>query len=118
MTIENTIPVLPVSDLKQSIRFYTGTLGFTLDWSGVIVCGVSRDGHAIMLWEESHPPTPTRVWIGLQDHSLFDEYRSRGVKVHQEPRNEPWAYEMKFEDPDGNILWLGTETRKDLPVNP
>jgi hypothetical protein len=27
----------------------------------------------------------------------------------------PWAYEMKFEDIDGNVLWLGSEPRKEIP---
>ena len=51
----------------------------------------------------------------MEDSSLFDELTSKGVKVFQKPQNHPWAYEMKFEDIDGNVLWLGTEPRKDLP---
>ena len=47
---------------------------------------------------------------------MFQLYRDKGVKVRQEPRNYSWAYEMKFEDLDGNILWLGTEPRKDMPL--
>ena len=30
--VENTIPVLEVGDLQNSIRFYTETLGFKADW--------------------------------------------------------------------------------------
>lgn len=114
--VECTIPILPVRDLKQSIAYYTETLGFTLDWSGDVTCGLSRDNCALMLSTEVKPAGSAWVWIGLEDDTLFAEYRKRGVKVRQEPRNEPWAYEMKFEDPDGNVLWLGTETRKDLPL--
>jgi hypothetical protein len=29
--------------------------------------------------------------------------------------NFSWAYEMKFADPDGNVLWLGTEPKTDVP---
>ena len=117
--VECTIPVLPVRDLKRSIQFYTETLGFKLDWGGEdgsTTCSVSKDGCCIMLaqWMTEVGPG-VWVWIGVED-DLFDLYRSRGVKVRQEPRNYSWAYEMKFEDIDGNVLWLGTEPRKDMPL--
>lgn len=117
--IECTIPILPVTSLWDAIRFYTGPLGFKLDWgghAGSVICSVWRDGCCVML-SESGPGTPRAwVWIGLEDDSLFHQYRQAGVKVHQEPRNFSWAYEMKFENPDGNVLWLGTEPREDLPM--
>lgn len=117
--IECTIPILPVSHLPAAIDFYTGALGFGLDWGGYagsLIASVSRDGCALML-SETGPGSPRAwVWIGLEDDSLFHEFRTAGVNVRQEPRNFSWAYEMKFEDPDGNVLWLGTEPRKDLPL--
>ncbi len=70
-----------------------------------------------MLMQRADIAEPAWVWIGLKDDSYFDLLRSRGVKVRQEPQNRPWAYEMKFEDPDGNVLWLGTEPRSDMPVD-
>jgi catechol 2,3-dioxygenase-like lactoylglutathione lyase family enzyme len=117
--VENTIPILPVSRLQDAITFYTGTLGFKLDWGGhdgSVIASVSRDGCALMLSETLSAGRPAWVWIGLEDDSLFHEYRLAGAKVRQEPRNFSWAYEMKFEDPDGNVLWLGTEPRKELPL--
>lgn len=115
--VECTIPVLPVADLATSVAYYTNTLGFTLDWGDIhadSVCSVSRDGRPIMLMKQK-APVPTWVWIGLEDESLFDEYRAKGVRVLQEPRNCTWAYEMKIADMDGNVLWLGTEPRTDEP---
>ncbi|HSI62679.1 MAG TPA: VOC family protein [Candidatus Saccharimonadia bacterium] len=117
--IECTIPVLPVSHLARSIAFYTDVLGFKLDWGGGdedTICSVSRDGCAIMLDQREAAAAPAWVWIGLEDDSLFDLYTSKGVRVRQQPRNFSWAYEMKFEDLDGNVLWLGTEPRKDLAM--
>ena len=114
--IENTIPLLPVRNLKYSIDYYVDTLGFKEDWRGEVVGSVSRDGCSIMLSEQIKATIPGWVWIGVQDATLFEEYRNRGVLVHQEPLNHIWAYEMKFKDPDGNILWLGTASRKDLPT--
>lgn len=115
--VECTVPVLPVGDLARSIAFYTETLGFKLDWGGAAgetVCSVSRDKRSIMLMKKEKPAEPVWVWIGA-DVALFEIFRAKGVKVVQEPRNYSWAYEMKFADPDGNILWLGSDPRKDLP---
>ena len=114
--VECTIPVLRVADVVRAATFYTETLGFVLDWKTATICSVSRDQCHIMLSQGIQSSGPGLVWIGLEDHSLFDEYKRRGVIVVQEPRNFTWAYEMKFADPDGNILWVGTETRADLPV--
>lgn len=115
--VECTIPILPVRSLGKSIAFYTKTLGFVLDWgdAGSTVCSVSRDGKPIMLRESAGEFAPAWVWIGLEDDSLFGEFQARGVEVLQPPKNYTWAYEMKFRDIDGNVLWLGTEPRKDLP---
>lgn len=107
--------MLPVYDLEQSSRFYSETLEFRLDWRGESVCSVSKDSNAIMLKEIGATSSGMCVWIGLHDASLFDVYRRRGVKVVGEPTNYSWAYEMKFEDLDGNVLWLGTEPRSDIP---
>jgi catechol 2,3-dioxygenase-like lactoylglutathione lyase family enzyme len=114
--VENTIPIPPVTDLAESIRYYTGVLGFDLDWRGDVIGSVSRDRHAIMLSQALSGSSPGWVWIGLVDDSLFENLRSAGVTVHQEPRNQPWAWEMKFQDPDGNTVWLGTEPRSDIPI--
>jgi hypothetical protein len=33
-----------------------------------------------------------------------------------EPRNFEWAYEMRVEDLDGNVLRIGSEPRSDIPI--
>ena len=114
--IECIIPILPVRDLAKSLAFYTESLDFKLDWGGAkgdTICSVSRDGRSIMLSQKDRIESPVWVWIGLEDDALFGEWQSNGVKVHQEPQNHPWAYEMKFQDLDGNILWVGTEPKAD-----
>jgi predicted lactoylglutathione lyase len=115
--VENTIPVLGVKNLQASKKFYTEKLGFKLDWEGDVVCSVSKGGHPIMLSQIDAQNCRSWVWIGLEDDTLFQTYKDNGVKVYQEPKNCTWAYEMKFEDIDGNILWLGTETKKNLPLD-
>jgi len=116
--IENTIPVLPVSNLTGSVDFYTRILGFRLDWGGEDasrICSVSRDGCSVMLSHGFGASSPQWVWIGLEDETIFQEWREAGVTVRQEPKNWTWGYEMKFEDPDRNVLWVGTEPKRDQP---
>lgn len=113
--IENTIPILPVKSLTDSIRFYTEKLDFELLWSTDIVGSVGKGGHHIMLQQRDTSFEPGWVWIGMQDDVLFDGYQAKGVKVIQEPQNHAWAYEVKFADPDGNILWDATGPKKDIP---
>jgi predicted lactoylglutathione lyase len=109
--VECIIPVLAVSDLHHSVRFYTEALGFRLEWGGKegeTIGSVALGGRSIMLSQEAGRSVGT-VWIGLEDDSLFDRFREQAAKVKQEPRNNPWGYDLKVEDPDGNVLWLATD---------
>ena len=84
--VECTIPVLPVRDLGKSRDFYQEMLGFRLDWGGGPddeICSVSRDGCCLMLSRREGDFDGVWVWIGLEDESLFEACRSRGVKVRQ-----------------------------------
>lgn len=117
-TVECTIPILPVVNLRRSVDFYVGVLRFKVDWGdadGDEICSVSRDDCPIMLQvrPEASGDSPTWVWVGVEHAGVFDEWRERGAEVRQMPRNFSWAYEMKFNDPDGNVIWVGTEPRSD-----
>ena len=117
--VENTGPVLGVSDMAVSIQFYAEVLGFKLAWggeSGSTVCSVARDGCSIMLVQEPDNRNSC-VWIGLENDKLFDIAREKGARVLQEPTNQPWAYEMRLLDPDDNVLWLGTGPKDDPDSN-
>jgi catechol 2,3-dioxygenase-like lactoylglutathione lyase family enzyme len=118
--VENTIPVLAVADVPASIRFYCDVLEFKLDWRGEAdppqIASVSRDGHAIML-QQFQPGAPGCVWVGMSGlASLWARVRSNArVAVVQRPTNHHWAVDMKIEDPDGNVLWFGTEPLTNVP---
>jgi hypothetical protein len=117
--VENTIPVLAVADVPTSIRFFCEILEFKVDWCGEAdppqIASVSRDGHAIML-QHRPPAAPGCVWVGTSGlASLWARVRSIAPDaVLQRPTNQRWALEMKVKDPDGNILWFGTEPLANL----
>ncbi|GAB5561665.1 MAG: hypothetical protein SynsKO_33120 [Synoicihabitans sp.] len=97
------------------MAFYTKTLEWKVDWSGESVGCVSRDGHPVMLSELIPESATSWAYIGVANASLFDLYRERGVKVVEEPVNWSWGYQMKFADPDSNVLWMATASRDDMP---
>ena len=42
---------------------------------------------------------------------LHDDYKARGIKIRLPPTSYAWALEMQIEDPDGNVLRIGSEPR-------
>ena len=108
--IENTIPVLAVSDLSRSIDFYGRVLGFEVEWNTGVICSVGRDQCSIMLEARAELSRGT-VWVGLDGDAMFQLIERSGATVLQPPTNQPWAYEMKISDPDGNVIWLGAEPK-------
>ena len=113
-------PILNVSDMTRSLRYYVDVLGFTnAEWGGDDFTLVTRDGAGIYLSEGDQGHSGTWVWIGVEDvAALHEEYSARGATVLESPRNFPWAYEMKIGDPDGHVLRFGSDPRDDVPLEP
>jgi predicted enzyme related to lactoylglutathione lyase len=113
--VECITPILRVSSIPISIRYYVDLLGFALDWGhedASEMASVSRDGHSIMLCQGEQGQPGTWIWIGVEDiDPLFEHYASKGAKIRQKPINQPWAYEMQIEDPDGHVLRFGSEPK-------
>ena len=73
-----------------------------------------RAGFYLCQGDQGQPGT--WVWIRAEDvAALYEEYKASGAKIRHAPRNYPWAYEMKVEDPDGHILRFGSEPLSDRP---
>lgn len=105
-------PVLFVSDVERSVRFYVDGLGFLEAWRHVedekaLVAQVERDGTEFLLscqW-------PEKIGHGLVFVSLekedISETRSRFDKAGVTVRDGWWGYPlMVVEDPDGNQLYF------------
>jgi uncharacterized glyoxalase superfamily protein PhnB len=114
---ENIIPILRVRSIAASIDYYVQKLGFRIDWQAPIFASVSRGRCHIFLSEGDQGNPGVWVWIGVEDaDALFDEYRASGAKIRHPPTNYDWAYEMQVEDPDGNILRMGSDQKQDQPI--
>ena len=115
-------PVLHVSSVNASLRFYVNRLGFTVPWrvededGHIDVAQVDRQGCALILaghWPEKagkglmfislnvEPETHAAAVAALD--ALRAEFESRGVTVKQ----GHWGYRvLVVDDPDGNQLFF------------
>ena len=112
-------PVLHVTDVEASLRFYVDRLGFTSPWrydddGQAHVAQVDRQGTAIILarsWPDStgkglifvslnvEPPTHEVATAALD--SLRGQFEAKGVAV----KDGSWGYRLLIvEDLDGNQL--------------
>jgi len=112
-------PILDVTDVEASLRFYVDQLGFTSPWrfdedGKAYVAQVDRQGCAIILaktWPEKigkgllfislnvEPPTPEAGTAALDQ--LRAEFEARGVPL----KEGRWGYRLLVvDDPDGNQL--------------
>ena len=114
-------PVLHVSDVEASLRFYISRLGFTSPWrydedGRAHVAQVDRQGCALILadtWPEKigkglmfislnvEPATPEGAVAALD--ALRAELEAKGVPV----KEGSWGYRLLVvDDPDGNQLFF------------
>jgi catechol 2,3-dioxygenase-like lactoylglutathione lyase family enzyme len=114
-------PVLHVSDVEASLRFYVDQLGFTSPWrydedGRAHVAQVDRQGCALILadtWPDKfgkglmfislnvEPATPEAEAAALD--ALRAELQARGVPV----KDGSWGYRLLVvDDPDGNQLFF------------
>lgn len=107
---ECSSPILRVDNMQAAVRFYE-KLGFkNAPWGNDDFTSVNRDRAGIYLCRQGQGLGKAWVWIGVEDaRALHDEWKVRGVPIKLPPTNYPWALEFQVEDPDGNVLRLGSE---------
>ena len=116
---EHAVPILRVSDMAASVRYYVDILGFqNAEWGSDEFTSVNRDVACIYLCRGSQGHAGTWVWVGVQDAAaLYEEYKLSGANIHGTPRNHPYALEFHVEDPDGHVLRFGSEPLSDRPFD-
>lgn len=114
--LECVVPILRVTDLKASLRWYNAVLGFATDWQSGGMASVSRDKFPVMLCEDAQGHVGGWVWFGATDVvPLHAEFAARGAEIVLPPTNFSWAHEIRVEDPDGNVLRFGSEPLQGAP---
>jgi catechol 2,3-dioxygenase-like lactoylglutathione lyase family enzyme len=112
-------PILNVTDVEASLRFYVDQLGFTSPWcfdedGKPYVAQVDRQGCAIILaktWPEKIGKSLLFICLNVEPETseaataaldgLRAEFEARGVPV----REGRWGYRLLVvDDPDGNQL--------------
>ena len=118
MSYEGVVPILRVADLTTSIDYYTNILGFELQWQEPsVLASIIRDEVKLFLAQGDQGNPGSWIWIGVDDaEQLFNDYRAKGAKIRHPPTNYSWAYEMQVEDPDGNVLRMGSEPKENEPL--
>lgn len=108
-------PQFLVADLDRSIEFYTGQLGFDLDFRYEhFYAGIVRDGHSIHL-KLADAPGDEREFRRENEHlditftvddiqTAYEDVQSKSVAVIQPLREMPYGREFYVADPDGYIL--------------
>jgi predicted enzyme related to lactoylglutathione lyase len=108
---EHCEPILRVEDMDVALAFYEGSLGFkSAPWGSKDFTFVSREGAGIYLCRGAQGRGGAWVWVGVSDvRKLYQELLGKAVKIVLPPTKYSWALEMQVEDPDGNVLRLGSD---------
>lgn len=116
-------PILNVTDVEASLRFYMDRLGFTCPWrfdedGKAYVAQVDRQSCALILnktWAKTHPEKTGKAIIFISVNvepetpeattealdALRAEFEGKGVAV----KDGSWGYRLLVvDDPDGNQL--------------
>lgn len=100
--------IFEVSDLEESINFYTRKLNFEEQWrQGDSIAQVNRNGVEIILHDNKLKPIGGgKVLIILNLsllHELHDEFQNERIECSF--MSVPWIA-LIVKDPDGNELWF------------
>ena len=110
-------PVLFVSDLQASLRFYIDKLGFGKKWhegdGKGKVCQVDRGECEIILCEDSERHDKGRLFVELTRDGI-DELRREILERSVPTQKAWWGYDViRITDPDGNELLFPLDETND-----
>ncbi|HEY3488138.1 MAG TPA: VOC family protein [Gammaproteobacteria bacterium] len=115
MPIKSAIPVLLITDLEESLAFYTQALGFERDWSwqdpdGKIFQQLSQGRVRLYLKQADAVPSPGCMYLYVDNvDRWYEQLLKKNLPVNALPSAKPWGNrEMCLSDPDGNRIHICT----------
>jgi catechol 2,3-dioxygenase-like lactoylglutathione lyase family enzyme len=117
MPLTRLIPMLPVKSMAASVAFYE-KLGFAVEnrndqWRWAMLRWAEESSDCRVMLDESinaHPDSPRQHVLYLYPDNVVEyhqQLRDRGVEVPELNTTFYGMTEFRFEDPDGNPLWIG-----------
>jgi catechol 2,3-dioxygenase-like lactoylglutathione lyase family enzyme len=106
-------PVFYVADVKRSLSFYEGVLGFEKAWHEAdgkgTVCQVNRSECEIILCQDPNRKDRGRLFVELIPEGIAQLRRE--IAARSIPSKESWwGYDViQIDDPDGNELLFPVE---------
>ena len=92
VTFGRSTPIFRVADLDTSLAYYTGVLGFELDWRERGFAQVRRGEAPLMLGHGEQGHVGSWAYVGVSDaDALHAELQHRGAIVRHPPTNYPWG---------------------------
>ncbi len=119
MQITSAIPQLRTTDLAESIRFYTATVGLTLEFQYEDFYAGIRAGHQVFHLKLVDEKDPSIEFVDHGDHfhlyfetddvqAAADALKSKGVRLLTDVHDTPWGTrEFTIKDNQGHTLYFG-----------
>lgn len=108
------IPVLPVADLKATIKYYKTKLGFSDEWFWEDTDAGCGRNELFMLFNlnpellqaiQSAAAPFEIIWIVEQVDVIYKEYTQKELAIISEPENKPWGMrEFTIKDINGYTI--------------
>ena len=119
MPITSAIPQLRTTDLAESIRFYTVTVGLTLEFQYEDFYAGIRAGHQVFHLKLVDEKDPSIEFVDHGDHfhlyfeaddvqAAADVLKSKGVRLLTDVHDTPWGTKrFTIKDNQGHTLYFG-----------
>ena len=115
----SVFPIITTADLDAALGFYRDLLGARVSYEftgpdgqpgyvalelGTSHLGIGRDSGLT-----ARPSPRFSLWVYADDcDAAVERLRLRGVKIVEEPADQPWGERVaRVEDPDGNLVLVG-----------
>jgi catechol 2,3-dioxygenase-like lactoylglutathione lyase family enzyme len=121
MAITNVITQLRTTDLDQSIRFYTESVGLTLEFRYEDFYAGIRAGNQVFHLKLVDEKDPSIAFVDKGDHfhlyfgtddvqAIADALKRNGVHLVKDVHDTPWGTrELAIKDDQGHTLYFGQQ---------